>query len=338
MVKKNNIELLFTSQGCLSAEAIRRYLSGELTAEELEGIDQHASGCKLCRSALEGGLLFEDAPQYSNGLEKMQRKWNRKTIKEPVLSKAAVAGILSVAASLIILIGLHLIIQGQRTQRAGYIASRIFGGENISESIESEGLLLVSVSGKDGIRESVRQEELRKDFINSQDSRKSEPKYAMLGEIHVYADEGRHEADLDAGSTESTERLATCLKYPLKAVAMISPALDANVTSNEEIPEGYQPVPQLDKESIDLFRNFIVKNVRYPLAAKERRVGCRVYVQFAINKEGSLIDPVILNSCSSMFDTELLRVLRESPLWRPGVQEGRPVDVALVMPVEFRPD
>ena len=338
MAKKDNIKPLFTSQGCFSAEAVRRYVSGDLSAEQLDSMERHAAGCELCRNALEGGLLFEDGRQYTSGLEKMQRKWNHTMDKEPLLSKAAVAGMMSVAASLILLVGLHFIIQYQRSQRADYIASRIFGGNNISESIESGGLLLVALSAEGRATGSVREEEQRKDFLNSQEIRKSEPQYAMLNEIHIYADENIKDGNRNAGSSENRQKAGACLEYPLKAVAMIPPEIHTPVGSGEEIPGDYQAETQLDKESIDLFRNFVMKNVRYPLAAKEKRMGCKVYVQFAINKEGSLIDPVILNSCHSLFDSELLRVLRETPLWRPGIQDGRPVEVALVMPVEFRPD
>jgi len=83
------------------------------------------------------------------------------------------------------------------------------------------------------------------------------------------------------------------------------------------------------------FRYYIMQNLRYPDAAAERGKSGRVIIQFAIDREGRLVEPKIIGSAGPLLDQEAIRVVNSSPLWTPGTQRGKTVKVLFTFPVNF---
>ena len=83
------------------------------------------------------------------------------------------------------------------------------------------------------------------------------------------------------------------------------------------------------------FRKYIAKNLQYPESAVRDSISGRVIVQFVVNNEGKLVDPVIVRSASPALDKEGIRVVSASPLWTPGKQRGKKVDVIFTFPINF---
>jgi len=81
---------------------------------------------------------------------------------------------------------------------------------------------------------------------------------------------------------------------------------------------------------------FLRRHVKYPAAAQESGVQGRVIVQFFVNRDGSVTDPVVLRSVSPMLDREAVRVVSSMPRWRPGMQGGRTVRTTYTIPVSFK--
>ncbi|MGZ3834741.1 MAG: energy transducer TonB [Mucilaginibacter sp.] len=86
---------------------------------------------------------------------------------------------------------------------------------------------------------------------------------------------------------------------------------------------------------IDKFYKFLLNNLHYPDQARENNIRGKVFVSFVVDRDGSLIDIRILTSLSKETDEEALRLLKLSPKWKPGMQNGRPVRVAYTIPVPF---
>ena len=83
------------------------------------------------------------------------------------------------------------------------------------------------------------------------------------------------------------------------------------------------------------FRKFIAQNLQYPESAAKDSISGRVIVQFCVNYEGKVIDPVVVRSASPALDKEAIRVVSSSPLWTPGKQRGKKVDVLFTFPINF---
>ncbi|MCC8409410.1 TonB family protein [Mucilaginibacter sp. UR6-1] len=83
------------------------------------------------------------------------------------------------------------------------------------------------------------------------------------------------------------------------------------------------------------FGKYLEKNIHYPAVARENNVQGRVFVQFVVEKDGSLTDIKVLRGIGSGCDEEAMRVLKKSPKWSPGIQNGRPVRVQYTVPIAF---
>ena len=83
-------------------------------------------------------------------------------------------------------------------------------------------------------------------------------------------------------------------------------------------------------------RDFISKNLRYPIFAKEKGIQGRVEVSFIVEKDGSLTDFVITKSADPSLDKEAIRVLQSMPKWNPGKRDGQFVTVKYDEEVIFR--
>ena len=82
-------------------------------------------------------------------------------------------------------------------------------------------------------------------------------------------------------------------------------------------------------------RDFISKNLRYPIFAKENGIQGRVQVSFIVEKDGSLTDFVITESKDPSLDKEAIRVLQSMPKWNPGKNDGQFVTVKTYEYVSF---
>jgi TonB family protein len=90
-----------------------------------------------------------------------------------------------------------------------------------------------------------------------------------------------------------------------------------------------------DGDPAEEFRKFIAQNLQYPESAARDSISGRVIVQFCVNNEGKVVDPVIVRSASPALDKEAIRVVSSSPLWTPGKQRGKEVNVIFTFPINF---
>jgi TonB family protein len=80
---------------------------------------------------------------------------------------------------------------------------------------------------------------------------------------------------------------------------------------------------------------FLKENLRYPSAAQKANAGGKVYVQFVVNRDGSIQDVQILKSLGFGCDEEAMRLIKAVPRWTPGKQSGRPVRSRFTQPITF---
>ena len=87
---------------------------------------------------------------------------------------------------------------------------------------------------------------------------------------------------------------------------------------------------------MDDLMTFLNSNIRYPKSAYDKNVQGRVIVQFVIEKDGTPTEFEIMRSVNPDLDAEALRVMKEMPKWKPGMQRGQVVRVKYTIPVTFR--
>lgn len=81
---------------------------------------------------------------------------------------------------------------------------------------------------------------------------------------------------------------------------------------------------------------WLSENIKYPPICVEQGIQGRVYAQFVVNKDGSIVDIKIVRSPDPYLSKEAERVLKMMPKWSPGKQRGKPVRVKFSLPVMFR--
>ncbi|HEY5916388.1 MAG TPA: energy transducer TonB, partial [Chryseolinea sp.] len=87
---------------------------------------------------------------------------------------------------------------------------------------------------------------------------------------------------------------------------------------------------------LEAMMKFIVKNMKYPAAARRMGVEGSVFVSFVIDKEGTISDLTVIKGISADCDKEALRVVKLMPPWKPGKQNGRAVKSRFVLPIKFK--
>lgn len=97
----------------------------------------------------------------------------------------------------------------------------------------------------------------------------------------------------------------------------------------------YEVMPIYKGGEDELFR-YIGKNTYYP--QKERKSGIQgtVYIQFVVDKDGSVTNVRVLRGVSEGLDEEAVRIVSSLPKWTPAYLDGEPVTIKYVLPIKFK--
>jgi len=80
---------------------------------------------------------------------------------------------------------------------------------------------------------------------------------------------------------------------------------------------------------------FLAKTVKYPSDATEKGKQGKVFVNFIVEKDGSIANITIVKGVYPSLDLESQRVIRSMPNWIPGRQKGKAVRVSYTIPINF---
>ena len=105
--------------------------------------------------------------------------------------------------------------------------------------------------------------------------------------------------------------------------------------AEEEVFFIVEDMPSFQGKGQEGFREWIAKNLRYPEIAAENGISGKVYVQFAVNSKGEVVDAVVVRGVDPALDKEAIRVVTSSPKWEPGKQRGKAVKVQFTFPINF---
>lgn len=85
----------------------------------------------------------------------------------------------------------------------------------------------------------------------------------------------------------------------------------------------------------DAMEQFINDNIKYPAEAKSKNIQGKVYVQFIVEKDGSISEVSIRRGAHKSLDDEAIRVVKLMPNWEPGAMRGKKVRVRYTLPITF---
>ena len=94
--------------------------------------------------------------------------------------------------------------------------------------------------------------------------------------------------------------------------------------------------PSFNGGDANQFSKWVNSRLVYPEIAKENGVQGRVFLQFTVEKDGSVTKVKVLRGVDPSLDKEAVRVVSMSPKWKPGKQRDRAVPVTYTFPVIFQ--
>lgn len=84
------------------------------------------------------------------------------------------------------------------------------------------------------------------------------------------------------------------------------------------------------------FAKYVSTAIKYPAAARQNNIQGKVYLSFIVEKDGQINDVKIKQGIGGGCDEEALRILRNSPKWKPGLIKDVPVRTFYLLPITFQ--
>ena len=121
------------------------------------------------------------------------------------------------------------------------------------------------------------------------------------------------------------------------------------ITTKKKAAEVVQAVPEPGKDAFvvveempkfpggkDAMSAWIAANIKYPGEAVKGKITGKVFVDFMVSSTGKVKNIAVSKPVHPLLDAEAKRVISSMPDWKPASQAGKPVDVQMLVPVEFK--
>ncbi len=96
-----------------------------------------------------------------------------------------------------------------------------------------------------------------------------------------------------------------------------------------------EQMPEYPGGIIGLKRH-IAENLIYPKDAREQNIQGTVFLRFEVTKTGEIGKVEIQKGAHSILDSEAIRVIKSLPKFKPGMKDGKPVNIWYSMPITFQ--
>ncbi|MGB0592840.1 MAG: energy transducer TonB [Flavobacteriales bacterium] len=87
---------------------------------------------------------------------------------------------------------------------------------------------------------------------------------------------------------------------------------------------------------MEAMTSYIQERMVYPKEAIANKETARVFVEFVVDKSGSVKDVQLKRQGKKYFDDEAIRVVSEMPKWKAGLLNWKYVNTRLVLPIVFK--
>jgi TonB family protein len=138
-------------------------------------------------------------------------------------------------------------------------------------------------------------------------------------------------------SPESPNKAAIVTNDGKSIIRDQTPGEQAAVAAQVDTGQIFMVVEKMPKfpGGLNALMHYLASNIHYPEQAKKDTIQGRVFVNFIIEKDGSVTHAKVLRGIGHGCDQEALRVVKQLPRWEPGYQRGKPVRVSFNLPIKF---
>jgi len=132
-------------------------------------------------------------------------------------------------------------------------------------------------------------------------------------------------------NTSQPAHKATTLSKSLQAVATKANPAQADTSKVFMVVEKMPEYPG----GVKALMQYLATHIKYPAEARKAGVQGRVFVNFIVEKDGSISHVKVLKGIGYGCDKEAVKAVKNMPRWIPGQQKGKPVRVSYNLPVKF---
>jgi len=343
---EENKKHIFEPSGCLSRDAFLAFLDGQLQGEEKQQAEKHIASCPFCSDAVEG---YSKVPSDHKAiLADIERAFvaEFKMVTENRWGKRIL--LYSVAASVLVLVGIFtlFLIQPKKQEIA----------QNISSvSDKSPSTTTLEIQHESPI---LKQKELK---IRNANHNKTNIAFAdeMIADSAVVKEEKSE--NLTATIFENTAKKAEMVSMPMKtedsksiqskgitpnrsvSVSMEVEELDPIeiiVADEKTGKEKAEPVFLYVEEKatfqggdLQKFQRYILENFKISESVRSSGISGKIIAQFVVGPEGKVENIKIIKGLNFATDNEMVRVLQNSPPWKPAKQGGKAVRQRFILPL-----
>lgn len=117
-----------------------------------------------------------------------------------------------------------------------------------------------------------------------------------------------------------------CNVEPLKAQSKSSDKVFSEVDEMPEYPGGWE----------EMYR-YVAKTLSYPKSAREKKIEGTVFIQFIVEKDGTVSSVSVKKGFNSECDEAALKTIKSlSAKWTPGKKSGEAVRTEISVPIKFK--
>ncbi|MBE6335278.1 MAG: energy transducer TonB [Lentimicrobiaceae bacterium] len=150
----------------------------------------------------------------------------------------------------------------------------------------------------------------------------------QVTQIQIVEDDVEVEDDIDINAEVSQEEVLEVYEYQppeIEEEEIVEAEIFIVVEEMPEFPGG--PAKMLE---------YIQKNIKYPMMARESDIQGRVFVNFVVEPDGSISNVNVMRGIGGGCDEEAVRVVQSMPKWKPGKQRGSAVRCSFTVPIIFK--
>ena len=181
------------------------------------------------------------------------------------------------------------------------------------------------------VEQRTAEDEIEEQIIQTQDDTPPPPPppepEVVTTELNVIENDAETENEMNMDVFDKIEKQENIEITPVKVEE-----------EEEEVEDEIFQVVEQDPEypgGVDALYKFIQQNLKYPQLAKENNITGRVFVQFVVEKDGSVSNVKAARDIGGGCGAEAVRVIKSMPKWTPGKQRGKAVRAAYTLPVNF---
>jgi TonB family protein len=89
-------------------------------------------------------------------------------------------------------------------------------------------------------------------------------------------------------------------------------------------------------EGVTTFYQHVAEKMRYPVSARRKGIQGKVFIEFVVEKDGSLSTVRVVKGIGGGCDEEATRHVSTAPKWKPGLLRGQIVRQRYVVPIIFK--